>query len=65
MGGVGDRGGEAGRGIEGGIGGGAAVGVDAAAAEDGGGPRLLNGTELGGAEAALVEEGTGETIGGR
>ncbi|HTN88943.1 MAG TPA: hypothetical protein VL242_34935 [Sorangium sp.] len=59
-GGVGDRGAETGRGIDGG----AAVGVDAEAAE-GGGTRRLNGTELGGAEAAPEEPGTGETMGGR
>lgn len=58
-GGAGDRGAETGRGIDGG----AAVGVDAAAAECG--ARRLNGTELGGAEAALEEPGTGETMGGR
>lgn len=63
-GGAGDLGGAAGRGIDGGIGGGAAVGVDDAAEEGGGGPRRLNGTDVGGAEAALVEAGTGDTSGG-
>ena len=62
-GGAGDLGGVAGRGIDGGIGGGAAVGVDDDV-EEGGGPRRLNGTEVGGAEAAFVEAGTGETSGG-
>lgn len=63
-GGAGDLGGVGGRGIDGGMGGGAAVGVDDEAAEGGGGPRRLNGTEVGGAEAAFVEAGTGDTSGG-
>jgi hypothetical protein len=38
--------------------------VDDEAAEGGGGPRRLNGTELGGAAVEFVEAGTGDTSGG-